>query len=160
MHDFPTAYVADEFREMVNANDDCPSLADGEMQRLLDLAQQRASVRDGLEDDQSECLIATTWSGFTNDEFGFDNGSPNQFAMGVFEGNVSTGKGADLFTDTVVIQHGWLTTGDGRRNQVEAYLDEDYGNADEGDLWLPNGAQKYIAVIALSDELLRGDVNL
>lgn len=161
MHDFPTAYTAAEFRKMVNANDDCPPLADGEMQRLLDLAQQRVSARpDGLDNDQVDCLIATEWTGFTADEFGFDNGDPNQFAMGVFEGDVSSGKGADLFNDTVVVQNGWLMTGDDRRSQIEAYMDDDYDNAEAGEMWIPNGAQQYIAIIALSDELVSNDPEL
>jgi hypothetical protein len=161
MHDFPEAYTADNFRQLLNANDDCPSLSDGELQRLLDLAQQRASARgEPLDDDQVDCLIATEWTGFTADEFGFDNGEANQFAMGVFEGDVSSGKGADLFNDTVVVQNGWLTTGDGRRSQIEEYVDDEYDGADTGELWIPNGAQDYIAIIAISNELLSGNAEL
>jgi len=154
-HDFPEAYTVENLQEIINANDACPSLATGEVQRLVDLAKQRASTRDELEEDQFECLIGTEWSSFASDEFGFDNGDVNQFAFGVFEADVSAGKGADLFNETVVVQRGWLTSGDGRRAQIEPYMDDDYDNADEGEMWIPNGAQEYMLITALSEELLK-----
>lgn len=157
MHDFPEAYGTDHLHELVESNDSCPSPSRDEIARIAQLARQRASARpDGLEDDQAECLISTEWASFI-DDWGFDNGDQNQFALGVFEGDVSSGKDADLFNDVVVVQNGWLTTGDGRRAQIQPYMDEGYDAADEGEMWIPNGAQDYIAIIALTDDLLEDE---
>jgi hypothetical protein len=163
MHDYPEAYTFDNLRQIINANDSCPSVADDELKRLVDLAKQRASKRgeeSALDDTQTECIIATDWTGFASGEFGYDNGDVNQFAMGVLEEEVSAGKGATLFSDSVVVQRGWMETGDGRRAQVQQYEDEDYDNADAGEFWIPNSAQDYIAIVALGDELLHGEVEL
>lgn len=159
MHDYPEAYTEDNLCDILESNDDCPPIGPDELDRIIDLAQRRADARgeeSALERTEVDCVIATEWDGFAQGEFGYDNGTLNQFAIGVLNEQVSAGKGATLFTDTYVIQTGWLQTGDGRRNEVEAYVDDDYDNADAGEMWIPNGAQDYICIVALSDELVHG----
>lgn len=159
-HDYPEAYTLDNLEQIIDSNDHCPSLARDEIERLVELARQRADARgtdSALEDEQTECLIATDWTGFASGEFGYDNGDVNQFAMGVLEERVSAGRDATLFSDTVIVQNGWLQTGDGRRSQVKAYEDEDYERSDTGEMWIPKSAQEYIAIIALDPELIHGE---
>lgn len=160
MHDYPEAYDKEHLLELINANSSCPDVAMDEVRRIIDLAERRAQLRgekSGLDDDKTDFVIATDWSGFASDEFGYDNGDVNQFALGVLNERASAGKRATLFNDTVVIQNGWLQTGDGRRASVQTYEDDDFDKADEGEMWIPISAQEYIAIIAISNELIHGD---
>lgn len=158
-----TAYDADQLADLLTANSDAPTISEGEVARIVELAQQRADARgeeSALDETQMDCLIATEWDGFAGGEFGYDNGSLNQFAMGVFEEDVSAMQQASLFTDAVVIQDGWLTTGDSRRSQIVEYEDTEFEGSDEGELWIPDKAAEYICIIGLSDELVHGDIEL
>lgn len=155
MHAYPEAYTFDNLFSIIDSNDSCPTPAHDELQRIVDLAERRAGARgNALDDEKVDCLIATDWTGFAEGEFGYDNGALNQFAIGILNHTASVGKGATLFTDTYVIQNGWLKSGDGRRAQVEAYVDDDYDGAEEGEMWIPKGAQDYICIVALSKELV------
>lgn len=159
MHDYPEAYDTDHLQELINANSSCPDVALDEVKRIVDLAERRAQLRgedSSLDVSDTDCLIATDWTGFASGEFGYDNGEVNQFAMGVLNEEASSGKDATLFNETVVLQNGWLQTGDGRRSKVEEYEDEDFEKANPGDMWIPKGAQQYIAIIAISSELVHG----
>jgi len=163
MHDYIEAFDAAQLKDILDANDNAPSINDEQFDRLLELARQHASgesaVDTGLEEHEYEVLIATDWDSFAGNEFGYD-GDVNQFALGVYNNDVSSGKGADLFTDVVAVQNGYLATGDGRRAKTEQYEDDDYDGSDPGEMWIPNGAQNYIAIIALDPELLYGEATL
>lgn len=161
MHDYPEAYTSDNLRQILDANDSIPSLNEEQFDRLLELARQRAqsrgtAVETGLEDHEHDVLIATDWDSFAGNEFGYD-GDVNQFAFGTYNHNVSSTKNASLFTDTVVVQNGYLSTGDGRKSKLESYMDDDYEHADEGDMWIPKSAQEYIGIVVLDAELLYDD---
>jgi hypothetical protein len=144
MQDYPKAFDEDHLHELLKSNDSCATPARDEVERLDTLVEQR---QDARTEPARDCLIATDWSGFAADNFGFDNGEMNEFAMGTYERATDN---ADLFNDTVVVQNGWLTTGDGRRSQVQQYNDDDFDGADVGQLWLPRSAQDYIAVIEVA----------
>lgn len=159
MHDYPEAFSAENLQELLNANDSCPSIAIDEVERIVELAEQRAQLREedsSLDAKDIDCVIATDWTGFAESEFGRDNSETNQFAMGVLNEEASSGKGATLFNETVVLQNGWLTTGDGRRSKIEEYVDDEFESASSGEMWIPKGAQEYIAIIAISPELIHG----
>mgnify|MGYP000105399959 CR=1 FL=1 len=159
---YPEAYTADNLEQILDANDSCPTIGPDELDRIIELAQQRADKRgeeNALDEHQTDCLIATNWDGFAEGEFGRDNGQINQFAMGVYEEDISSGKGATLFTDTMVLQDGWLHSGDGRRSKVKHYIDDEYDNADRGEMWIPKGAQDYICIVKLSAELIHDDAD-
>lgn len=150
----------DELRESINASSNCPDIAQDEAERLVDLAQRRAQTRgeeSALDADSFECVITTDWTGFTSDEFDYDNGHVNEFAMGVYAQKASEGKEATLFKHTVVVQHGWLQTGDGRRNKVEEYVDEEFDKSGPGEFWVPNSAQAYMHIVGLSPQLVHGE---
>lgn len=159
MHDYPEAYTDDNLDQILDANDSFPDyISATERERILDVARQRAAARgSALDDTETDALIATDWGGFASGEFGFDNDEMNTVALGVLNERASAGKGATLFTDTVVVQDTWLTSGDGRKTQTKAYVDDEYDNADEGDMWVPNGAQDYICIVCLSNELLHSE---
>lgn len=159
MHEYPEAFNDENLQELINANGSCPDVAMDEVQRLIDLAEQRAQLRDedsSLDANRQDCIIATDWTGFASGEFGYDNGEVNQFAIGLLNEEASAGRDATLFNDTVVVQNGWLQTGDGRRSKIEQYNDDDFDGADEGEMWIPRSAQEYIAIIALDGELVHG----
>ena len=137
MSDYPIAYGAEHLQELINANDSCPDVAIDEARRIVELVEQRVQ--------STNCIISTDWNGFASNEFGYDNGEINQFAVGTHERD--SGR-ATLFKDTVVLQNGWLQSGDGRRSKVEEYHDEEFEKSSDGDLWVPNNAQQYIAIIA------------
>jgi hypothetical protein len=152
---YPEAYTTDNLQDILDANTNVPPIADDELDRLLQLARQRADARgSALDDQQTDCLIATEWDGFAQDEFGYHNDTLNQWAIGVLNMSASVGKDATLFTDTYVIQDGWLQTGDGRYSKIEEYEDDTFDGAGRGEMWIPKGAQEYIAIIKLSDELV------
>lgn len=159
MHDYPEAYTESNLNQILDANDSFPEYIDADArERLLTLAQSRAAARGGpLEDEKTDTIIATDWGGFASGEFGFDGDDMNQVALGVLNYGASVGKGATLFTDVSVVQDGWLTTGDGRKTQTVEYVDEEYDNATPGNMWIPNGAQDYICIVTLSDELVHED---
>lgn len=161
---FPQAYDDDNLKQNVDANSSSPDWLSNPkvLERIIEHAKGRADARgedSALDDSECECLITTNWSSFTED-WGFSGGDANQVAVGIFNEEVSSGKQADLFTDVVVLQTDWLRSGDGRKSQAEAYMDESYDNADEGEMWIPNNAQDYICIIELTDELLHGEVQL
>jgi len=158
MTGYPEAYTLDNLQEILDSNSAVPDLTREEVERLVDLAKRRADARgeqNALEDTETDCIIATEWYNFAADEFGHDSeGTINNVAMGVLDMSASVGKDATLFTDTYVIQTKWLESGDGRCNQIEQYVDDDYDEATPGDIWIPQGAQEYIAIVKLSDELI------
>jgi len=158
---FPQAFDDDHFAELVDANDSTPVwLNDPEvLERIIEYAKSRAASRgeeSALDADEGDCLITTDWNSFT-DDWGFDDGNANQVAIGTFNADVSSGKQADLFNDTAILQTGWLRTGDGRKSQSEMYQ---YDGANEGEMWIPEGAQSYICIVELTNELLHGEVTL
>lgn len=158
-HPYPEAYTKDNLQQVLDANDSSPDPPLEQVERITDVAMTRAQSRDedsALDDTEVECVIATTWHSYQTDEFGYHDDTVNRYALGTYSQEASLGKQADLFTDTVVLQQEWLSTGDGRMSRTERYVDDDYDDADDGELWIPEAAQEYIAIIALSDELLYG----
>ena len=154
-----TAYTVDNLQSLCNANDVAPDISDDETQRLIELAQQRAESRgeeSALDADTKEVLIATTWNGYASDNFGYDDNLLNKFALGELNVDVSAGKRATLFNNTVVVQQGWLQSGDARRTKLQHYEDDDYDGSDVGDLWIPLSACDYIALFAISNDLIHG----
>lgn len=164
MHDFPEAYTKDNLQDILDANSAVPDdFGEANLDRLLTLARQRADARgedSAFDGDKMDCLIGTDWTGFAGDEFGYDGGKLNHWAFGVLNVEASYGKNATLFTNVQVVQQSWLETGDGRKSQVQTYVDEDYDGADDGEMWIPDGAAEYIAIVALSPELIHGDANV
>jgi hypothetical protein len=160
MTGYPAAYSPDALQDCINANTSCPDVGEDELERILDLAERRAQARgedSALEDTETDCLVATDWASFAEDRFGYDASDfLNHFAIGVLDMRASVGKDATLFTDTYVIQQSWLHDGDGRRTQVEQYTDDYEGN-DGGDMWVPKGAQDYVAIIKLPDDLVHDE---
>jgi len=119
---FPQAFDDDHLAELVDANSSVPDWVDDPevLQRIIEHAKGRAAGRgeeSALDSTEAECLITTDWNSFT-DDWGFDDGNANQVALGVFNEEVSSGKQADLFNETVIVQTGWLRTGDGARARV------------------------------------------
>lgn len=159
MLDYPEAYTADNLYEILDANSAVPDeFGTANLERLVEIAQQRADARGNpLEDDKQDCLIGTDWTGFAGNEFGYSGGKLNHFAFGVVQPGISSGKDATLFTDVQVVQQDWLETGDGRKTQLEQYVDDDYDGADPGEMWIPDGAAQYIAIVVLSNELVHGE---
>jgi hypothetical protein len=161
---FPQAYSDEHLDDLLEANSSTPDWVTNPqvLERIITHAKGRADGRgeeSALDNTKAECIITTNWSAFT-DDWGYDDGDANQVAIGVFNSDVSSGKGADLFTDTAILQTGWLRSGDGRKSQSEAYVDEGYDGANEGDMWIPDGAQEYVCIIELTDELLHGEPQL
>jgi hypothetical protein len=156
---YPTAYDRDHLDELLNSNSSWPDYMSGaERDRLVKLARQRADARGGaLDDGETECIIGTDWGNFASGEFGFDDDTMNQVALGVVQGDISSGKDATLFSDTVVVQDRWLCSGDGRLTATKDYEDEDWDDANIGDLWIPDGAQDYICIVALSGDIVHDD---
>lgn len=163
-HDYPEAFAEDQLYDILDANSAVPDeFGTDNLERLLDIAKARADARgedSALDADQTDCIICTDWTGFAGDEFGYSGGKMNKWAFGVLEADVSCGKNATLFSNTHVVQQDWLESGDGRKTQTEKYVDDDYDGANPGELWIPNGAQDYIAIVALDPELLHGEVDL
>jgi len=150
------AFDVDHLHDIIDSNDSAPDFDNVAVERLVDIAQQRASARgevNALSETQTDCLILTTWRDF-------DDGSLDGCAMGVLEEEIREGKGATLFTDTVAVNRKWVENGDGRVTQLTPYNDDDFEKADEGDCWIPNGAQEYMCIVELSDELIHGEVTL
>lgn len=162
MHNYAEAYTIDNLMELLEANSGAPdAFGRDNAERIVTLAQQRADARgeqSQLDSDHVECLIGTDWAGFAGDEFGYHAGKLNKWALGVLDVGRSMGRDATLFKDAVVVQQGWLETGDARYTQIEEY-ESDFEGASRGELWIPRKAQDYIAIIALSPELIHGDAS-
>jgi len=165
---FPQAYDDEHFAELVTANDSVPEWINGDViDRIIDYAERRAQARgedSALDGGDSDCVIITNWSSFT-DDWGFSDGNANQVAFGVFNEELSAGKGADLFTDVEILQSAWLRSGDGRKKQAAKYTDEEYAEQASdfdvsGQKWIPNGAQQYICIIEITSEMIHGEAQL
>jgi len=157
-----TAYTIDNLEQLLNSNDAVPDWFCNRdiLQRVVTTATSRAVSRgdeSALEETDVECLIVTDWHSWNKNNFGFDDGSVNQVALGVINVRATAGNDAILFNDSVILQTGWLRSGDGRRKQAATYVDDDFDQSEDGELWIPRGAAKYMSIIALSDELLHGD---
>lgn len=161
MHDYPEAFTTDQLTDIIDANEHAPdTVASDHIERLLDIARARADARgedSALDSEQVEALICAEWQDPIGGGFGYSGGKKNIWAFGILEAAVSRTKGATLFTSTQVAQQDWLDSGDGRKTQLDTYLDSEYDNASPGDLWIPDGALDYMAVVVLSPELLHGD---
>lgn len=159
MQTYPKAFDAEHVHSLIDSNEFGPDCTVDMAKRLCTLASQRADVRnDTAFDGGTPCLIATTWVGFCEDNFGYDDGSVNHYAIGVHKPDVSMTKGADLFVDVHVVQQGWLETGDGRRTELQIYTDE-FDGTNDGEMWLPDGRQEYVAVIELSEDIVYDGAN-
>lgn len=162
MHGYPTAYTDDNLAEIIDANDSVPPWFSGDVvQRAVDHAKQRAQARGeetALDDTEEECLIVTDWNSFT-DDWGFDDGTSNQAALGVLNEDISASKDATLFSNVDILQSGWLRSGDGRKTHAERY-EPDWDEGSTGEMWIPKGAQEYICIVRLSDELIHGEIQL
>lgn len=163
---FQQAYAIDEFADILDANENAPDwLSDDEVvERIVQYAKSRAEANgaDSAYDDSGNlCIITTDWSGFVED-WGFSGGSQNQVAIGEFNEERSSGKNADQFRNTEILQTEWLRDGDGRLTQAEMYEEDPDGGyePDVGEMWVPNGAQDYICIKGLSGELLHGEPTL
>lgn len=158
---FPQAYDDDHLEQLLDANDAAPDwVSDSEtVERITEHARGRADGRgeeNALSSTETECLIVTNWNSFT-DDWGFSDGTSNQAALGIYNEEASSGKNADLFTDVVILQSGWLKSGDGRLSQSEYYEDEEWDDATPGEMWIPVGAQDYICIIELTTDLIHGE---
>jgi len=150
---FPTGYTVDNLNDMIASNDSCPTLPSAQVERLIDLAEQVFGGNQ-FESDGQVHIVATDWGNFASDTFGTDTDDLlNQFALGVYDKDVSMGRDALLFTDTVIVQTNWLRSGDGRRTQIERFQ-PDFEGADVGDMWVPKSVTDYIAIISIADELV------
>lgn len=163
---FQEAYDVDHLTDLLDANSSAPAwVADEEVvERIVNHARSRADARgedSAYDHKKTPCIITTNWSSFT-DDWGFDDGNANQVALGQFNEDVSAGKNADLFNNTVILQSGWLRSGDDRRTHAEHYQAEADGSYEPsaGEMWVPNGAQDYICIKELTAELLHGEPNL
>lgn len=161
---FQEVYDEDQFRALLDSNSSAPDWVADEtiVERIVNHARSRAASRGDdspYQHSKTPCIITTNWASFTED-WGFSKGDANQVAIGQFNADASSGKAADLFTNTVVLQTAWLRGGDGRLSQSEHYIDADFEKASAGDMWIPNGAQEYICIKELTAELLHGEPNL
>jgi hypothetical protein len=161
-----TAYTLDNLAQLLDSNDATPDWItdDGVLQRIVDAAEQRAATRgeqSAMDDTDPDCLLVTDWYNWASDEWGHDTDDTlNQVMLGVLNARASADRDAILFNDAVVLQTGWLRSGDDRRTQMRTYVDDDYADSDDGECWIPRNAAKYIAMIALSDELVHGTPNV
>lgn len=161
---YQTVYDDGQFADIISSNGSAPTWLDRDSvtDRILAYARARAESRgeeSALDGSEADCIITTNWAAFTED-WGFSGGEANQVAIGTLNEEASAGKDATLFTDVAVLQTDWLQSGDGRKKQAEAYVDEGWDDATEGDMWIPNGAQEYICIKELSSELLHGEPEL
>lgn len=152
------AFSADHLREVLNSNKRCPDFPRDRVDRVVELAQQRASTRgdSALDDDAQDAIVTTDWTNFASGEFGTNDTVVNTTAIGTFKPGPSRRSHASLFTNTMVVQEPWLRTGDGRRTKVTEYVSDDFEDATPGEFWLPDSAREYVAIVRLSDELVHG----
>lgn len=158
---FQQIYDSGQLRDILDSNNSVPRWVSDEavVERIVQYAQQRADSRgeeSAYDTDVTRCLITTNWFNFTED-WGDDGGDRNQVAIGQFDHDRSVGSNADLFTNTEIIQRGWLQTGDGRRRQAAYYEDTDFEGASVGDMWIPSTVQEYLCITELTGELLHGE---
>ena len=150
------AFDASHLHDIIDSNDSAPDFSRDAVDRLVKIAQQRADARgemNALSETQTDCLILTTWRDF-------GNGQLDGCAIGVLEEEISDGKGATLFTDAVAVNQQWVRNADGRVTKLTPYNDKEFEKSDEGDCWIPNGAQEYMCIVELSDELIHGEITL
>lgn len=157
---YPDAFNVEMLGDIFDANDAAPSVDEDEMERLIDVAREVSGASNTLEAENEWCLIGTEWQSFCENTFGDDDGLVNRFAIGIHEADISSGKGATLFSKTRIAQQRWLKGGDGRRQKYCRYVDSDYEDANAGDMWIPKNAQEYMLIVELKPELLHGQASI
>jgi hypothetical protein len=157
MHGFKTVDTAEALADVISDSEQCDDMRMDMIKRIVDIAQRRVNAGTALEQHEDVCVITTDWVSYASGNFGYDNNGMNTTALGIYDHERSTGKGADLFRKTCVIQQGWLVTGDGRKTQMKEYEDEDFDKASVGEFWVANGAQDYLCIVALDGTLVHDD---
>jgi hypothetical protein len=174
-----TAYDEDHLMEVLNSNSNCRDFNTEEVSRIAEFGKQRTMgrINGPMDDEPNDHVLTTDWHGFAKSEFGVDEvdeetssarqtdstvgrKTVNDVVLAHPNEAMSDGKDAVLFEDAVILQSGWLSTGDGRRTQAEKYVSDDYDDATPGSLWIPRSALEYFVVVKLGDEMVRPQAKL
>lgn len=143
------AYTDDHLRELIDSNDSCHDITDEEYERLLSVIASFTNEPQS-RDEQPALIICGSWFNYAESTFGIEDGAVNRIAIGWYNEEISSEKGALLFENVEIVQRQWLQTGDGRRRQTRTYEDEQYDDS----LWVPKSITDYLCIVTLSEELL------
>jgi len=122
------AYSASHLSTLLVSNQHAVDLTDDGCERLLSVM------------DEFDCLhcITNNWDSMARENLGSSGDTPNYYAIGTINIDVSTNRQAWLLEDGYAVQQEWLDRGDGRLTRVKEIdvTDGDYVD-DVGACWFP-----------------------
>lgn len=155
MDTFPTADTPDDLLDIINASEYAADDVSLEMcERLIALAAERTQSRgESAFEQEKDYVFTSDWQNMVQEKLGSHGDRANEFALGVINPDISSGKDAYLVEEGIVPQWRWLESGDGRMNDViEVDLtDTDYHD-NAGEMWWP---KDYTLVVELADSLVK-----
>jgi len=139
--DIMETYSASHLVSLSVSNEHAFSLTEAGAERLLQIASEY----------DAEVFISTQWDNMARENMGESGDTPNYYAIGQPNWEVSAGRGAWLLENAYAVQQEWLDRGDGRLTKAKQIdvTDGDYVD-DEGVCWFP---KDYTFICLLTDEV-------
>jgi len=133
-------YSAHHLMSLLVSNDHAVDLTEDGCERLLSM----------MNEYDSDVLIANNWDSMARDNLGSSGDSPNYYAIGNVDWEVSSDRQAYLLKDGYAVQQEWLDRGDGRLTKAKQIDVSDTKYVDEkGVCWFP---KQYTFVVKPTEE--------
>jgi len=138
-------YGSHHLMSLLVANEYAVDLSEDGCERLLTM----------MDKYDSEVLLGTNWDSMARDNLGDSGDTPNYYAIGNVDWDVSSDRQAYLLKDAYAVQQEWLDRGDGRLTKVKQIDVSDGKYVDEaGVAWFP---KQYVYVCAAAEEAYERD---
>ena len=133
-------YSSHHLMSLLVSNDHAVDLTEDGCERLLSI----------MNEYDSDVLIANNWDSMARDNLGESGDSPNYYAIGNVDWEVSSDRQAYLLKDGYAVQQEWLDRGDGRLTKAKQIDVSDTKYVDEkGVVWFP---RDYVFVVNPTEE--------
>lgn len=139
-HDVMETYSASHLHKLLVSNQYAFDLTENGVERLLSI----------MDEYNHNTFIANQWDSFARDNLGESGDTPNYYATGDVDWDVSEGKQAWLLKDGYAVSQKWLDNGDGRVKKATQIDVTDTEFVDEkGVCWFP---KDYMFICHVTDE--------
>lgn len=133
-------YSPHHLMSLLVSNDHAVDLTEDGCERLLQI----------MDEYDSSVFIANNWDSMARDNLGSSGDSPNYYAIGNVDWDVSSDRQAYLLKDAYAVQQEWLDRGDGRLTKAKQIDVSDTKYVDEkGVCWFP---KQYMFVVTPTEE--------
>jgi len=140
--DVMETYSPSHLHSLLISNQYAFDLTDSGVERLLSI----------MDEYDHTILIGNQWDSFARDNLGSSGDTPNYYAIGAVDWDVSADREAWLLKDGYAVSQKWLDAGDGRVTKATRIDVTDTEYVDEkGVCWFP---KEYMFICEATDEAL------